>query len=511
MELVRTIIGIVFVSHACALETIGPSSVPTSSPTVYYLSEPNLQPLCDHLGDYIETMEECSEAAFLISDEFGGQIIPLRDMPCFNSTPTTVRELFVLAHACPGECREKYGGHPDSAACNACLDNKKMHLYPHGCFWKYSENRHGEWNETCYGSDPGRRLYFNPNGSVTHEDVAKSKLDGYVKSMCNRGPPTQMPTRYPTTSTPSVSPTTEPTWSPTLSTTSPSSSNPTSVPTVSPSFTLSPSQSPTSMAPTQNPTTLPTVTPSPPIAGSSSATSTPAIAGGAIVIIFVLVVVVVIFHFRRKRALKRQITTDMLGEPEADSGTFVYSRDSFEKPQVEGRNIDDLIRVALRLNGYHHGLQFGGAMDREEGQRKGFGVFISAILEGTEAYRNPDVEVGLQITRLQGQDLRDCTVPEFVKALEVHQSRVILHVEMMNNEELVHAYNSNNTTTSSNNPTNNSNNANGYVIPLTQPSTTPPPRSVSASILLAQRQRGEETTLKNNPAFGLRLDPFGEE
>eukprot|EP00040_Diaphanoeca_grandis_P032161 m.194416 g.194416 ORF g.194416 m.194416 type:complete len:504 (-) comp32526_c0_seq2:133-1644(-) len=503
MELVRTIIGIVFVSHACALETIGPSSVPTSSPTVYYLSEPNLQPLCDHLGDYIETMEECSEAAFLISDEFGGQIIPLRDMPCFNSTPTTIRELFMRG-SCSSQCKAL----PDSAACTACLDKKDFHKYPHGCFWQYAETNVGQW-DTCYGSDPRRRLYFNPNGSVTHDTVEQSNLDGVVKSICNRGPPTQMPTTYPTMSTPSVFPTTNaPTSSPTVS---PSSSNPTSIPSAFPSFTLSPSQYPTSTAPTQNPNTVPTVTPPVPIAGSSFAeTNAPAISAGVIVPIFILVVVVVVVHVRRKNALEQRITMDVIGAP-VDRGMFAYTRDSFATSQVQGRNVDDIIRVALRLHGYHHGLEFGGAMDREEGQRKGFGVFISAILEGTEAYRNPDVEVGLQITRLQGQDLRDCTVPEFVKALEVHQSRVILHVEMMNNEELVHAYNSNNTTTSSNNPTNNSNNANGYVIPLTQPSTTPPPRSVSASILLAQRQRGEETTLKNNPAFGLRLDPFGEE
>eukprot|EP00040_Diaphanoeca_grandis_P021567 m.115022 g.115022 ORF g.115022 m.115022 type:complete len:678 (-) comp28391_c1_seq1:208-2241(-) len=431
-------------SFPTSIPSTSPIYSPTSSPTMYFMteipSESTTDAVCPESTQRIETIEECRQAAQQVVHPGNATLLSLEK--CFTSPNVLLTYLATVVGPDRNPCNTfcTTNSSTTSVECEQCvIDKYTPELYPYGCYWKEEESFKNQYDD-CNSAETGFRVWFNPLGTVEKSDILAPKT---YMAICNKGPPTSSPTSHPPTASPTNLPTTNlPTHSPT--TRSPTKS-PTTTPTPSP--TIYPTSNPTTF-PSINPTQLPTGTPTElVVVTASSSDGVPAlvlpvaIAGAAVFIVALLIVVCVCRRLRyqdkKRQAMEKQGTVlDVTERYQTLTAVALASE------QRVHRNVDDVIRCALRMNSEiaSLGITFGGALTRDEGREKGMGVFIYAVEPGSEASRHPELRQGLQITRVQGHDLQSIIVPDFEEILAVHQNRLLLHFELMENRKLYEAY-----------------------------------------------------------------------
>lgn len=126
-----------------------------------------------------------------------------------------------------------------------------------------------------------------------------------------------------------------------------------------------------------------------------------------------------------ERARCRRYLTD--GVP----GVERNSKDTERQPNVE---------TVLERHANGFGIQFGGAKTVNDGETRGYGIFISGIKAGSAAAHNPVISshLGWQIVTLGERSLFDATFAELKAALHVVSNNV--HIELRWNVELLNSY-----------------------------------------------------------------------
>lgn len=112
------------------------------------------------------------------------------------------------------------------------------------------------------------------------------------------------------------------------------------------------------------------------------------------------------------------------------------------------QKLQEKLKIVLKKpDGYKggFGVKINGAMDRDEGEKFGFGVVVTSKDKGSPAASNAALKVGLQIVTVEDQDVSTLTKVEFANVIKKIQSREF-RMELLPNKELFQAYGKKKTT-----------------------------------------------------------------
>ena len=92
--------------------------------------------------------------------------------------------------------------------------------------------------------------------------------------------------------------------------------------------------------------------------------------------------------------------------------------------------------VSVLLCGY--GLTFGGAKTVQEGEDKGYGIFVTGTKPDSVAAGHSEIVPGLQVVAVNRDDMSDATFPDLKQALRTSPDK--LSIEFRSNPQLLEAY-----------------------------------------------------------------------
>ena len=98
----------------------------------------------------------------------------------------------------------------------------------------------------------------------------------------------------------------------------------------------------------------------------------------------------------------------------------------------------DHFTVELVKDELGYGLTFGGAKTVQEGEDKGYGIFVTGTKPGSVAAGHSEIVPGLQVVALNGDDMSDATFPDLKQALRTSPDK--LSIEFGSNPQLLEAY-----------------------------------------------------------------------
>lgn len=95
-------------------------------------------------------------------------------------------------------------------------------------------------------------------------------------------------------------------------------------------------------------------------------------------------------------------------------------------------------KVTLHKGPGGFGLRFGGAKSDAEGEKFGFGIFISGTKPGGVAEANASIVVGMQVMSINGQNLSDKTTESMMPAMRAVDQ--LMELELVENHKLFQTY-----------------------------------------------------------------------
>ena len=99
---------------------------------------------------------------------------------------------------------------------------------------------------------------------------------------------------------------------------------------------------------------------------------------------------------------------------------------------------EDIIHTTVVKNDLGFGLRFGGPKTTADGEKHGFGVFVSGTKPGGAAEDNPDISIGFQVLNLNGVDLTNATTATLSEALT--KVRTEMTLQLIENDKLFKTY-----------------------------------------------------------------------
>jgi hypothetical protein len=121
----------------------------------------------------------------------------------------------------------------------------------------------------------------------------------------------------------------------------------------------------------------------------------------------------------------------------AKTSTFQENR-SYSAVIASGVSEEGAFRCTLSNGSSGYGLKFGGPRSPAEGEKRGFGIYVSTVMPHGDASAKEEVQVGLQVLSLNGHDLRQGTTRELTTALQTATES--MELDLAENKELFNAY-----------------------------------------------------------------------
>ena len=138
-------------------------------------------------------------------------------------------------------------------------------------------------------------------------------------------------------------------------------------------------------------------------------------------------------QLKRNSSLQAAYTSEAMQPPLSLKGDAI---DLDKDDSIDATGNDFTVVLVKDERGY--GLTFGGAKTVQEGEDKGYGIFITGTKQNSVAAAHPKIVPGLQVISLNRNDMVDATFWDLKEALRASPDK--LTIELGPNPELLQAY-----------------------------------------------------------------------